>query len=107
MFSWEVPNLVDSPTIDRAFSEFAHLWESLEQYKTLRSKLHLIILEQLESLKELVDRDWSTREEILATKLKIEEGQDKLILSNISSKKLLTTTSATSITTTASEERKE
>jgi len=70
--------------MDCAKSEYARLWESLEQYTTLRSRLHWIILEQLEqleSLKELVKIGWSAREEILATNLKI-EGQDILISLN-------------------------
>jgi len=51
---------------------------------SLRSQLHQIILEQLESLKEVVKIGWSEREEILETKFKIEERQDTLISFNIS-----------------------
>jgi len=77
-------NLLDSRKMDQAESEFVQLWQSLKQYTTPRSKLYEIILEQLESLKELVETGWSPREEILVTKLKIEERQDKLISSTIS-----------------------
>jgi len=67
--------------MDGAHSKLAHIWGSLKQYTALRSKLHLIILEQLEGLKELVEIGWSAREEILATKLKMEERQDTFISS--------------------------